>query len=325
MLQKTYNRVGKIVPVENIWVATNVAYREEFCQQLPGLSSDRMILEPIKRNTAAAVGLATVVLAKHDLEATMINVWSDHFIRHEDVYKEKILQAEKILEQHPECLIDIVARPEYPATGFGYLEAGEELARIDDVVAYKAKRFVEKPDLNTAQEYLSAGNFYWNTAIFVWKVRTLLAMYEKYLPEMYTGLMQIQSAWGTDDQERVMNEIFPTLESVAIDYAIFEKTPNIALIPAELGWRDVGSWQAIYDILTETANGVVQKGKVMAVDTQDTLIFNENEGKLVAVVGIRDLVIVDTKDSLLIMHKSQDQDIKKIITQLEETGEVEQL
>ena len=205
------------------------------------------------------------------------------------------------------------------------MEAGEELARVDNEVVYKTKRFVEKPDLNTAQEYLSAGNFYWNTGIFIWKVKTLLAMYQEFMPEMYAGLMKIQEAWGTPSQEQVMNEIFPTLESVAIDYAIFEKTPNIALIPAELGWRDVGSWQAIYDILTETENGVVQKGRVMAVDTQDTLIFNENEGKLVAVVGIKDLVIVDTKDSLLIMHKSQDQDIKKIITQLEETGEVEQL
>ena len=222
-------------------------------------------------------------------------------------------------------MIDIVAEPEYPATGFGYLEAGGELTTIDGVKAYKAVRFIEKPNLKMAQEYLAAGNFYWNTAIFVWKVKTLLTLYERYLPQMYTGLMKIQAAWGTDKQEQVLNEIFPTLEAISIDYAIFEKTDKLALIPAELGWRDVGSWQAIYDILTEAKDGVVQKGRVMAVDAKDTLIFNENEGKLVAVVGVSDLVIVDTKDSLLVMQKSKDQDIKKIITQLEEKGEVERL
>ena len=325
MLQKTYERVSKIVPPNNIWVATNVAYRDEFCQQLPGLSPERLILEPAKRNTAAAVGLAAAVLAKHDPEAIMINAWADHFIRFEDEYKNKILLAEKVLRTHPDYLIDIVAEPEYPATGFGYLEAGGELTTIDGVKAYKAVRFIEKPNLKMAQEYLAAGNFYWNTAIFVWKVKTLLTLYERYLPQMYTGLMKIQAAWGTDKQEQVLNEIFPTLEAISIDYAIFEKTDKLALIPAELGWRDVGSWQAIYDILTEAKDGVVQKGRVMAVDAKDTLIFNENEGKLVAVVGVSDLVIVDTKDSLLVMQKSKDQDIKKIITQLEEKGEVERL
>jgi mannose-1-phosphate guanylyltransferase len=325
MLQKTYERVSKIVSPERVWVATNVAYQDEFIAQLPELSTGQMILEPIKRNTAAAVGLAAAILAKYDADVTMINVWSDHFIRFEEEYIKKILQAEKVLEEHPDYLIDIVAEPEYPATGFGYLEADGELATIDGETVYKAARFVEKPDLKTAQEYLAAGNFYWNTAIFVWKVKTLLSLYEKFLPEMYVGLMKIQSVWGTPEQEQVLNEVFPTLEAVAIDYAIFEKTDKIALIPAELGWRDVGSWQAIYDILTEAKDGVVQKGKVMAVDSKDTLIFNENEGKLVAVVGVKDLVIVDTKDSLLVMQKSQDQDIKKIITQMEETGEVERL
>ena len=325
MLQKTYERVSKIVSPERVWVATNVAYQDEFIAQLPELVVEQMILEPVKRNNAAAVGLAAAILAKYDADATMINVWSDHFIRFEEEYIKKILQVEKVLEEHPDYLIDIVAEPEYPATGFGYLEADGELATIDGETVYKAARFVEKPDLKTAQEYLAAGNFYWNTAIFVWKVKTMLSLYEKHMPEMYAGLMKIQAAWGTLEQDKVLNEIFPTLEAVAIDYAIFEKTDKIALIPAELGWRDVGSWQAIYDILTEAKDGVVQKGKVMAVDSKDTLIFNENEGKLVAVVGVKDLVIVDTKDSLLVMQKSQDQDIKKIITQMEEVGEIERL
>lgn len=327
MLQRTYERVCQVVPPENVLVVTNVIYKDEIRLQLPNLSSGQFILEPEARNTAPAVGLAAAVLAKRDPEATMINVWSDHFIRHEDEYKNKILLADEILKNHPQYLIDIVAKPEYAATGYGYLEAGEELAQHNGVTVYKAARFVEKPDLETAQRYLASGKYFWNTAIFVWKAKTLLDMYGRYVPAMYEGIMEIQAAWDTPQQEKIMQEFFPTLDKISIDYAIFEKTPNIALIPADLGWRDVGSWQAVYDILVgvDTGKGVVQKGKVVALDTEDTLIFNENKDKLVAVVGLKDIVIVDTPDSLLVMKKSQDQDVKKIVEKIEQDGELEHL
>lgn len=322
MLQKTYERVCQIVPAERVLVVTNVKYAEEIKKQLPEMTNGQMILEPIPRNTAPAVGLAAAVLAKRDPDATMINVWADHFIGHEDVYKEKILLAVEVLETKPEYLIDIVAKPEYPATGYGYLEAGEAMG--DGIFA--AKRFVEKPDLETALTYIEAGTYFWNTAIFVWKVKTLLTMYQEYKPAMYADLMRLQEVWDTDGQESAMAEIFPHLESISVDYAIFEKTPHIALIPADLGWRDVGSWQAIYDVLKNGEGGeVVSKGKVIKIETTNALIFNENKDKLVAVVGMDDVVVVDTPDALLVMKKSQDQDVKKVIKELEETGDLKHL
>lgn len=327
MLQKTFARVNKIIPAERIWIETNALYKEEFFAQLPDLVREQLIAEPIGRNTAAAVGLAAAIIAKYDPEATMLNAWADHFIQHENEYAEKILMAEKLLEEHPEYLVDIVATPEYPATGFGYLETDGVLAEVDGTSIYKSVRFVEKPDLPTAEKYVAAGNYYWNTAIFVWKVKTLLDLYRQHAPEMYDGLMRIQAAWGTPEQDRVMLSVFPHLESIAIDYAIFEKTDKIAVLPAEMGWRDVGSWQAVYDILTRVASdgALVKKGKVRAIDTRDALIFSENEGKLVAVVGMTDVVVVDTPDALLVMRKSKDQDIKKIIETLKDQGEVKHL
>ncbi|MFH0905131.1 MAG: mannose-1-phosphate guanylyltransferase [bacterium] len=325
LLRRTFERVRKIVPAERIWIETNAVYADEVLVQLPELDPARLILEPMGRNTAAAVGLGAVVLAKFDPDATMMNVWSDHYVKNEDEYQRQILNAEKALEQYPEYLIDVVARPEYPATGFGYLQSDGELTQIDGTTVYKSAGFVEKPDLATAEKYLAAGNYYWNTAMFIWKTDTLLKLYERFKPAMYLGLKQIQAAWGTADHERVINEVFPKLESVAIDYAIFEQAPNIALIPADMGWRDVGSWQAVYDVLSKAATGVSWKGRVSTIDTHDSLIFNENEGKLVAVVGMSDVVVVDTLDALLVMKKSKDQDIKKIVTELEDTGEVNYL
>ena len=324
MLQKTYARICQIVPPERVLVVTNVDYKEEISGQLPDLADSQFILEPEARNTAPAVGLAAAVLAKRDPEATMLNVWSDHYIRNEDEYKKMVLLADEALKTYPQYLIDVVAKPEYAATGYGYLEAGDELTKQGSVAIYKAARFVEKPDLPTAQQYLSAGKYFWNTAIFVWKAKTLLELYRQFAPEMYEGLIKIRSAWDTPEQSAVMQEIFPTLDKISIDYAIFEKAPDIALIPTDLGWRDVGSWQAVYDVLAEIGGGqsVVQQGKVIAIDTKDALIFNENKDKLVAVVGLKDVVVVDTPDALLVMKKSQDQDVKKIVEQIEREEEL---
>ena len=318
LLQKTYQRIRELLPAENIYLATNVAYKDEFLAQLPEVAEDHLILEPVGRNNAPAVGVATAVLAKEDPQAKIVNIWADHFIENEDEYRRKLLQAEKILDQHPEYLINIPVKPEYAATGLGWLEAGEQLMEVDGETVFKIVRFVEKPDLPTAEQYLAAGNYYWNTALFVWRADTLLSMYQQYQPQMYAGMMRIQQAWGTSDQDRVMNEVYPQFEKIAIDYAISEKTDKIAILPAELGWRDVGTWQAVHDILDRVErSGVVQKGRVQAIDTQDALIFNENEGKLVAVVGMEDVVVVDTPDALLVMKKSKDQDIKKLIEQMD--------
>ncbi|RLC37478.1 mannose-1-phosphate guanylyltransferase [candidate division Kazan bacterium] len=317
LLQRTYKRMLKVVPREQIFIETNKDYKKEILEQLPNIDKTNIILEPASRNTAPAVGLAAAVIQKLDADATMINVWADHYIADEKQYKNKILLADKLLQKHPGYLVNIGSEPKYPATAFGYLKTSGRLGVINGEVIYKVSQFVEKPNLTAAKKYVRAGNYYWNTALFVWKVNTLLEMYQQYKPKIYDGLMKIQAAWGTNDQDKTINRIFPKLEKVAIDYAIFEKARNIALIPADIGWRDIGSWRDVYDILSKTGGTIVQKGKVRAIQTTDSLIFNENKDKLVVVIGMNNVVIVDTQDALLVMQKDRDQTIKNVIKEIE--------
>jgi len=318
LLQKTFNRVSKLT--DKIFVSTNVDYGDLILGQLPELGKDKLILEPAKRNTAAAVGLAVAVIAKMDPEAVVTNVWSDHFIRDEENYRRVLSQAEQFIQKYPDYLIDIVIKPEHAETGYGYLEQGELLEESDNISLYKVERFVEKPDLKTAEEYLASGRYFWNPAMFVFKASTLLKLYKEFVPEIYEGLVKIQAAWGTEEQETVLGEIYPTLEKIAIDYAIFERAPYMAMIPAEIGWRDIGDWRAVHDILTDGKDGNVTKGETTIVDTSGSLIYATG-GKRVVAVGVEDLVVIDTPDALLVMDKKKGQSIKKAIEELEKSGE----
>ncbi|MEZ4210340.1 MAG: sugar phosphate nucleotidyltransferase [Patescibacteria group bacterium] len=322
LLQRTYKRVAKIVPHERIYVETNADYAEEFLAQIPELTSDRMILEPEGKNTAPAVGLAAAVLHEIDPEATMINIWSDHFYDDEAGYLQMVETVQAAVEKNPDYVVGIQAIPTYPATGFGYLEAGEVIEKTDAYTLYKCERFVEKPDLETAKQFLATGKYYWNTANFIWKVKTLLNMYQEYAPEVHAGIMKSASAWNSGEWSKVVAEEFSKMPSIAIDYLIFEKANNIAFIPARIGWKDVGSWKVVYDVLSQAeGSGLVTRGKVVTMDAENSLIFNENQSKLVAVAGVDDLVVVDTPDALLVMKKSRDQEIKQVVAQIREMGD----
>ena len=317
MLQANFARLSKIVALNNILVCTNVEYQDYCLQQLPDITKDQLVLEPVARNTAAAVGLSAAILVKKNPEAIMLNVWADSYISREDEYKDKVLLAVKLLKDLPEHLIVIPAEPLYPAIGYGYLQTGDVITQQDGINIYKVDKFVEKPDLETAKKYLADGNFYWNTGIFVCKAYDLLNLYKQYMPEMYLGLLAIQAAWGTEKQEMVMNEIFPKLESLQIDYAIFEKTNKLALIPANLGWSDIGSWQSIYDLIKhKSSSDMAIKGNVIEINSKNTLVFNEDNDKLVAVAGLNNIVVVNTKDAVLVIDKNSDQTVKDIISKI---------
>ena len=318
LLQKTFARVLKLT--DKIFVSTNVDYGDLILGQLPELDKNKLILEPAKRNTAAAVGLAVAVIAKMDPEAVITNVWSDHFIADEEKYRQVLKQAEKFVEKYPDHLIDIVIAPEHAETGYGYLKQGELLASAGDLSLYNVQRFVEKPDLKTAEKYLASGKYFWNPAMFVFKASTLLHLYREFVPEMYEGLMKIQAAWDTEEQETVLHEIYPSLEKIAIDYAIFERAPKMAMMPAEIGWRDIGNWRAVYDILVDGEKKNVAKGETTIIDTTGSLIYAMG-GKRVVTVGVKDLIVIDTPDALLVMDKKKDQSIKRAIEELEEAGE----
>lgn len=328
LIQRTYKRVSKIIPPERIYIETNMAYAEEFLEQIPELTSDRLILEPVAKSTAPAVGIAAAVIHKIDPEATMVNVWADHFYDDEDGYLKIIQNANELLKKYPDHLIDILGIPSYPSSAFDYFQVGEKVDEIDGLSFFKVKNFARKPDEETAKEYLEEreNHWYWNTANFVWRVDTLMKMFREYTPEMYDQLELIADTWGTPDWRHTMEMEFPKIQPETIDYAIFEKTKNIILIPAQIGWKDVGNWQIMHEMLAGIdGSNLVSRGKVITVEADNSLIFNENPGKLVAVVGVDDLVVVDTPDALLVMSKSRDQEIKKLITKISEVGETSHL
>jgi mannose-1-phosphate guanylyltransferase len=321
LLQKTFARVAELAGPDKVWIETAAQYEGLIREQLTQLAENNFIAEPAQRNTAPAVGIAAAVLHKLDPESVMLQAWSDHWFKDVEEYLAKVRQAYELLKEYPDYLIDIVAKPEYPATGFGYLEVKEPAKNSQNVEAFFVKRFVEKPDLTTAEKYLEAGTFYWNPAIFLWKTQTILDLFKEHKPEMYGKLMEIAESFGTPEWQTKLNEIYPTLENISIDYAILEKTDRIIMLPAEMGWKDVGAWQAVYEILQSGTDEAVARGKkVIAVDSKDTLIYGGNDHRLIGVVGVEDLVIVDTDDALLVMRKSKDQDIKQLVEKIREQG-----
>ena len=210
-------------------------------------------------------------------------------------------------------LVTLGITPNYPETGYGYIKYNKDSKSGD---AFEVEAFVEKPDLDTAKKYLAAGDYLWNSGMFVWKVSTILDCFKKFMPSTYDGLMKIKEAVGTPDEDAVLQEQFPTLESQSVDYGIMEKAENIFILPGTFGWDDVGSWLAVGRIKKNDENGNVIGGNVVAVNTQNCVI--EGSGKLIATVGLRDMVVVDTEDAILISTKENAGEIKQVLAKLRE-------
>ncbi len=314
MIQLTVERISPIVDLEDVYIATNKAYRELVKEQLPGLPEENILCEPIGRNTAPCIGLGAVHAASKYDDAVMIVLPSDHLIKSNEVFIETFKEACEVAIKG-ENLVTVGITPNYPETGYGYIKYD---AASKDGSAYSVDKFVEKPDLDTAKEYLADGSYLWNSGMFTWKVSTILNCFKKYMPSTYDGLMKIKSAIKTADEEKVLEAEFPNLESQSVDYGIMEKAENIYILPGSFGWDDVGSWLAVGRIKKTDDNNNVVNGNVVAVNTKDCVI--EGSGKLIATVGLRDMVVVDTDDAILISTKENAGEIKKVLAKLRETG-----
>ncbi len=314
MIQLTVERISPIVDLEDVYIATNKAYRELVKEQLPGLPEENILCEPIGRNTAPCIGLGAVHAASKYDDAVMIVLPSDHLIKSNEVFIETFKEACEVAIKG-ENLVTVGITPNYPETGYGYIKYD---AVSKDGSAYSVDKFVEKPDLDTAKEYLADGSYLWNSGMFTWKVSTILNCFKKYMPSTYDGLMKIKSAIKTADEEKVLEAEFPNLESQSVDYGIMEKAENIYILPGSFGWDDVGSWLAVGRIKKTDDNNNVVNGNVVAVNTKDCVI--EGSGKLIATVGLRDMVVVDTDDAILISTKENAGEIKKVLAKLRETG-----
>lgn len=313
MIQLTIERLLPIVKHGDIYIVTNKNYVDLVKEQLPEIPVENIIAEPVARNTAPCIGLAaTIIQDKYD-DAIMMVLPADHLIKQNQMYISTLRTAINVATEG-DNLVTIGITPTYPETGYGYINYGESMNSDKYTNVYCVEKFVEKPNIEKAKEYLDSGNYIWNSGMFVWKISTILKKFEQYLSDTYNGLMHIKSSINTEMFEYTLNNIFSEFKSESIDYAIMEKSDNIYTLPGTFGWDDVGSWLSLERINKTNEFGNVVSGNVITINTKNTTISGTD--KLIAAVGLEDLIIVDTEDAILICSKDTTQDVKKVIENL---------
>lgn len=310
MIQLTVERISPLVNMEDIFIATNKDYKKLVLKQLPDIPEENILCEPVGRNTAPCIGLGAMHIASKYEDALMLVLPSDHQIKFNKMYLTALKDACQAAEKD-ENLVTIGIMPDYPETGYGYIKFNTHEM---EGRAYKVERFVEKPSLEVAKEYLATEEYLWNSGMFIWKVSSILKNMKKLMPETYAGLERIKSAIGTENQEVVLEQEFVKMESQSIDYGIMEKAENIYILPGMFGWDDVGSWLALERIKKTNEFGNVVDGNIITIDTQNCII--QGTKKLIATVGMKDMIVVDTEDATLICTKDSTGSIKKVLENL---------
>lgn len=313
MIQQSIDRLEKMIDISQIFIVTNGLYAELIKAQIPHLPHDNIIIEPMGRNTAPCIGLASILIEEKFPDSTMIVLPSDHIIENEEGFV-KILKTAVEVAQSSTSLVTLGIQPTYPETGYGYIESTDHKNVINELEVYKVNKFVEKPDQATAQSYMEAGNFYWNSGIFIWRTEVIRKYIKSLMPEMHDILETMRAAFGTSNRDKVIKEEFIKMPDQSIDYGIMEKVEDIFVIPCVFGWDDVGSWTALERINELDENGNVIKGNILNLDTKRCII--ESNGKLIATLGVEDLIIVDTEDVTLICTKDKAQEVKLLLKEL---------
>lgn len=332
LIQQTVGRILPLIDRNNVFIVTNQALADDIGVQLlskfGGSWDNSFIIEPEARNTAPAIGLSALHLERIDPDGTMIVLSADHAIQRGEAFLDLLRWAgEAAQDDH---LVTLGIRPDRPETGYGYIKAGDMLigsggkgqgARGEAI--YNVEAFVEKPDLETAKQYLKNGTYYWNSGMFVWKTRMLLQEIEKHAPALHKGLVEIRKSVGTDKESEVVRKVFKKLQPISVDYAVMEKTGLAAVIPADIGWSDVGSWTALEDVSERDAAGNIITGNVLDIGSHDSIIYAEK--RLVAAIGLKEMVVVDTPDATLVCPKEQAQEVKSVVAELKKRNAEEHL
>ncbi|HTV60147.1 MAG TPA: sugar phosphate nucleotidyltransferase [Verrucomicrobiae bacterium] len=322
MLRETADRLAPIFPSRHLWVVTNSEQAAGARRELRGVPAAHILAEPMGRNTAAAVGLAAIHLAHKHGDALMAVLHSDSFVADADRYR-ALLRAALDLAQAPGTLVVLGIPPAYPETGYGYIERGPELdERPRGETAYAVARFTEKPAAAVARQYVDSGRFYWNAGMFVWRVSTLLDCLEKFLPETHAHLQTLAKTIGTKKYPAALKKIYPRLENISIDHAVMERATRsegvarVCVLPAQVGWSDIGSWAALYELLAGKPGANVSAGPSFVLEAAGNYFWAP--GKFVAAIGVNNLVVVETPDAILICPRDRSQDVGKIVKWLEE-------
>lgn len=321
LFQISVERLKPLFPVERILVVTSGEMAGDFQEQYPELPHDNYIMEPWPCDTAAAIGLAAVVLQHRDPEAIMTVLTADHFIEYEQRFLNVLSAAHQVAEQG--YLVTLGIHPSYPATAFGYIQQGNYLGTFENIVVFHALSFKEKPDQALAEKFIENEDHSWNSGMFIWQIERILAEIEQQLPKLHKGLENIRSAIGTKAYPQVLQKVWKNLDRVSVDVGIMERADRVAVIPARgLGWNDVGSWDTLFDVLqTDESGNIIICDQYINLNGERTLV-HQNSGleRLIVTLGVQNLVIVDTGDVLMVCTREQAQNVKEIVNILKEKG-----
>ncbi|MCA9039840.1 MAG: mannose-1-phosphate guanylyltransferase [Planctomycetaceae bacterium] len=321
LLQQTATRAKGCAPAENLWIVTGEHLVEPIQKQLPDLDPARLIVEPCGRNTAPCIGLAALQLLAVDPDAVMLVLPADHLITPLEEFQRAVERGTELIEADSTRFVLFGAKPTFPSTGFGYIERGTELDRYEPP-AFNVAAFHEKPDQQTAAQYLAAGRFYWNCGIFLWRADQILAALREHQPDLYTHLERMQPTLGTEAWQASLQHEFPRMPSISIDYAVLEKAENVCVIEAPFNWDDLGSWQALKRLLPADEKGNIIVGQHTG-NAQNSIIYSTRPDQLIATIGLENCLIVQTDEVTLIARTDDEQTLKQLLQEIEEGGEHE--
>jgi mannose-1-phosphate guanylyltransferase len=316
MFQHAVERLAPLFTVSQVSVVTKLDHVKILSSQTPEVPIDNFIVEPEGRGTAPAIGLAAIHLHRKDPDATMAVLTADHFISNTTGFQ-KVLDVAKNIAQDGR-LVTLGIKPSAPSTAFGYIQQAGQVSETLGLPAFSVARFVEKPDEANAERMVASGDYSWNSGMFIWRVDSILAELKRQMPEFYAQLAEVEAVLGTPEYAPTLNRIWPKVTEQTIDYGIMEHAKNVAVIPVEIGWTDVGSWSSLFELVPNDSDGNVFRGPTVSIDTKNTLVVGEK--RLIATIGLHDMVIVDSEDALLICPKDREQEVKAIVKKLKQEG-----
>lgn len=319
LLQSAADRIEGPIPAERTWVFTADRHRNEVLRQLPHVPAGQVVGEPAGRDTAACIGLAAALIARTDPDATMLVTPADHVIEPAESFRRAIAAAALAIDAQPDALATLGIVPTYPATGYGYIRRGARVGEFGGQVISRVEAFREKPHAELAAEYLADGGYFWNAGIFIWKARRVLAELRKNRPTLAEGIDRIAEAWGSPEADRVLAEVYPTLDKTSIDYAVMEHAEQVVMLEAPFGWDDVGSWPALERLHPQDAHGNTVLANHAGRDTVGCIIVGPPES-LIATAGLHDLLIIQDGDALLVADRRDESAVKKLVEQLGQSG-----
>lgn len=322
LIQETVDRIESLAPPQQVFIVTERSHSEDIRAQLPAIPAGNFVIEPVRRGTAPALALATLYVQAASPEGVMASLHSDALISNPEELLRALRLAEKVAAS-TEQIVTLGVTPTHPATNYGYIEMAEALEGEAEGAVHRAERFVEKPDPERAEQFLRSGKYLWNSGIFVWRVPVIMGLFRELMPGLYSHLMEIKPYLGTPEEEQVVAEVYPRMEKQTIDYGILERAPRVAVVPTRLNWSDVGSWTELMDVVPPNDGSNLVRGTHLGIDTEGTLVYAT--GKPVFTIGLKNLVIVDTPDALLVATRERAQEVKRLVEQLEQREDLKHL